>query len=85
MPTVPDMKMPLTPDQARIASLEAQLAERDAMLATARAEAIEECAKVAEGTKAYDDHLQKSCGCPTTGEYIAQALRALTDERTIDD
>lgn len=38
--------------------------------------AYEDAAKIAEGTKAYDDGLQKSAGCSTTGQRIAAAIRA---------
>lgn len=36
----------------------------------------ERCAKVAETAKSYDDNLQRSAGCATTGQRIAAAIRA---------
>jgi hypothetical protein len=39
--------------------------------------ALEEAARVAEGTTAYDDAVQKSAGCHTTGQRIAAAIRGL--------
>lgn len=42
-----------------------------------RDEVLEEAAKVAEGTAAYDDNLQKGSGCWTTGQRIAHVIRSL--------
>jgi hypothetical protein len=42
-----------------------------------RAEVLEEAARVADATTAFDDNLQKSAGCWTTGQRIAAAIRAL--------
>ena len=39
------------------------------------AEVREECAKIAERTKAADDIVQRSAGCATTGQRIAAAIR----------
>jgi hypothetical protein len=59
-------------------------AERDkfrvyarAALAVARPAIREECARVAEGVTSYDDAVQKSAGCYTTGQRIAAAIRAM--------
>lgn len=49
--------------------------------ATARAEALEEAAKIAAATKAYDDNLQKSAGGSTTGQRIAWLIRSLIGEQ----
>lgn len=38
---------------------------------------IERCAKVAESVQSYDDALQKSAGCLTSGQRIAAAIRKL--------
>jgi Ni2+-binding GTPase involved in maturation of urease and hydrogenase len=38
---------------------------------------LEEAARVAEGTSSYDDNVQKSAGCHTTGQRIAAAIRAM--------
>jgi hypothetical protein len=42
-----------------------------------RAETLDEAARVADATTAFDDNLQKSAGCWTTGQRIAAAIRAL--------
>ncbi len=42
-----------------------------------RADVLEEAARVADATTAFDDNLQKSAGCWTTGQRIAAAIRAL--------
>jgi hypothetical protein len=44
-----------------------------------RAETLDEVARVADATTAFDDNLQKSAGCWTTGQRIAAAIRALKD------
>ena len=44
--------------------------------------ALEEAALVADETASYDDILQRSAGCRTTGQRIAAAIRALKEERT---
>ena len=46
------------------------------ILARHAAEVREECAKIAERTKAADDIVQRSAGCATTGQRIAAAIRA---------
>jgi hypothetical protein len=43
----------------------------------ARNQALEEAAKVAESIKSYDDLVNKSAGCYTTGQSIAHAIRAM--------
>jgi hypothetical protein len=43
---------------------------------------LEEAAKVADATTAYDDSLQKAAGCGTTGQRTAAAIRALKEDRT---
>jgi len=48
-----------------------------AVLALARPAIREECARVAEGVTSYDDVVQKSAGCHTTGQRIAAAIRAM--------
>jgi hypothetical protein len=45
-----------------------------------RAEALEEAAKAADEATAFDDALQKSAGCWTTGQRIAASIRALKDQ-----
>lgn len=45
--------------------------------AAGRAQALREAAEVARATKSYDDNLQKSAGCYTTGERIAANIEAL--------
>jgi hypothetical protein len=42
-----------------------------------RADVLEEAARVADATTAFDDNLQQSAGCWTTGQRIAAAIRAL--------
>jgi hypothetical protein len=42
-----------------------------------RRRTLEEAAKMAEGTRAYDDLLQKGSGCMTSGQRIAAAIRKL--------
>ena len=54
-----------------------RIAQLEAAIALARAETLEEAAKVADATTAYDDNLQKAAGCGTTGQRIAAAIRAL--------
>jgi hypothetical protein len=51
--------------------------DEQAILAVARPMIREECAKVAESTTSYDDVVQKSAGCHTTGQRIAAAIRAM--------
>jgi len=46
----------------------------------ARREALEEAARVADATTAFDDNVQKSAGCWTTGQRIAAAIRALKEK-----
>jgi hypothetical protein len=53
------------------------MAESRAALAVARPVIREECARVAESTTSYDDAVQKSAGCYTTGQRIAAAIRAM--------
>lgn len=45
--------------------------------AAGRAQALREAAQMARATKSYDDNLQKSAGCHTTGERVAAAIEAL--------
>lgn len=42
-----------------------------------RADVLEEAARVADATTAFDDNVQKSAGCWTAGQRIAAAIRAL--------
>ena len=46
-----------------------------------RADVLEEAARVADATTAFDDNVQKSAGCWTTGQRIAAAIRALKDKQ----
>lgn len=48
-----------------------------AAFAAGRAQALREAAQMARATKSYDDNLQKSAGCHTTGERVAAAIEAL--------
>lgn len=48
-----------------------------ALLSLIRAEVLEEAARVADATKAFDDNLQQSAGCWTTGQRVAAAIRGL--------
>ena len=51
------------------------IADLAAAFARHAAETREECARIAERTTAYDDMVQKSAGCATTGQRIAAAIR----------
>jgi len=42
-----------------------------------RTDVLEEAARVADSTTAFDDNLQQSAGCWTTGQRIAAAIRAI--------
>jgi hypothetical protein len=61
---------------ARLATAYLNPAQSPPALST-RNDVLEEAARVAEATWAYDDNLQKSAGCSTTGQRIATAIRAL--------
>jgi hypothetical protein len=52
-------------------------AEYEARMEKAIAVVLEEAARVAEKTTSYDDNMQKSAGCHTTGQRIAAAIRAM--------
>lgn len=58
-----------------LAILSAALSQPDA--AAMREVVLEEAARVAENARSYDDMLQRSAGCLTSGQRIAQAIRAL--------
>lgn len=55
---------------------DAALAAMSRAISEARAEQRERDARIAAGTTAYDDNLQKSAGCSTTGQRIAAAIRS---------
>lgn len=69
--TVDGVEAVVVPVEPNSAQLDRALAA-EAALAAER----ERCAKVAEDTKSYDDNLQRSAGCATTGQRIAAAIRA---------
>lgn len=52
----------------------------DAARPAIRREVLEEAAKAADEATAFDDALQKSAGCWTTGQRIAASIRALKGE-----
>jgi len=58
-----------------------QGAQLAAVYEAGKREGMEEAARLAEGVKSFDDNLQKSAGCLTTGQAIAAAIRAKLEER----
>lgn len=59
---------------------DATIAKLEAEITALREEVLEEAAKAADEATAFDDALQKSVGCWTTGQRIAASIRALKGE-----